>query len=172
MIKKITGIILLLISITTAASSQESTFWQRFYFGGGIGLGFSSGNTDFMIQPTIGFRLTRNLSTGILLDYEYLKNKDFHYTQHTYGGGIFLRYELPIAASFGLVAHGEYDYLSKRSKYDNGTKRNTDSGYIPLGAGLYFQSGRTRFSIIALWDMLRLNEEDGGSPSLRLGVTF
>ena len=147
---------------------------QRFYYGGNFGLSFSGG-TSILLQPMLGYHVTREFSIGMNLFYEFY---DYSYKAHNLGLGPFARYEIPIARdAFGLLLHSELDVTWQHVKYDheNVWHENT-MGRLPLGFGMYFvTSNRGRFSIAVLWDMFHLNQGyygNNGAPTVRIGYTF
>jgi len=163
-------IIVLLISLAPAAASAGD-FLNRIYIGGGGGLTINSDYTNITIQPIVGYRITDIFSVGVLAIYEHSSGKGFDYSANRYGGGLFGRAEVPLFPGFGLVGHVEYSCLNSSIKSD-GVKSSSFNNFIPVGVGIYTQSGRTRISLVALWDLCYLSQYSSGGPTLRVSVTF
>jgi hypothetical protein len=54
----------------------------------------------------------------------------------------------------------------------NGQEWSSFNNALPVGAGIYTQTGRTRISLVALWDLFHLSQYDSGGPTLRVSFTF
>ncbi len=156
--------------------SAKASFFDRFYVGGGVGMEFGSGNTNFDIQPLLGYHVTQPWSVGVQLYYSYSNNNNFK--QNGYGGGVFTRYDVNMPAVVNRIFpaihfHAEYDYIryNTRNKfYDTNTTSNYNM--LPMGMGVYIGAGgRSRVSFTALWDVLHLSGTNG-APSLRIGILF
>ncbi|MCL2133039.1 MAG: hypothetical protein FWH39_01685 [Bacteroidales bacterium] len=167
--KKLLAIVLLL-SLTPVVLSAQG-FFDRIYIGGGGGLTISNDYTNIAIQPMLGYRITEIFSVGILAAYEHSSGKGFDYTANSYGGGVFGRAEVPLFAKFGLVGHAEYSFLNSSIK-SNGNEWSAFNNFLPVGVGIYTQSGRSRISLVALWDLFHLSQYGSGGPTLRASVTF
>ncbi len=159
----------------TPAPAQAKTSsckfqFSRMYFGGALGMNFSNENTNVIIQPLVGYRFTEILSAGVLFDYEYSKNGDF--SSNTIGGGVFGQVDMPIIPNkIGLSVHMEYDYLHRM--YDtNGIKSSDNDSYLPSGVGIFTYAGRSRISVLALWDLLHLGNDNSGTPTIRISASF
>ena len=87
-------IFLLFFSIANAQETEtenteevKSKFWKNMHFGGGIGLNFSSGYSNFSITPTGLYQFNDYFGLGIGLNANYTKSKnDFQAT--VLGGSI------------------------------------------------------------------------------------
>lgn len=66
---------------------QPTTFWQHVQFGGGLGLGFSTGYTEIAVAPSAIYNFNRMFAAGCGLNYSYISAKGF-YTSSLYGGNI------------------------------------------------------------------------------------
>ena len=79
-----------------AQQQVKQSFWERVYFGGNLGLGFSSNSTYVDVSPQVGYKINDRLSAGIGVTYIYYKIKypqyNFSYETSIYGGDIFSRY--------------------------------------------------------------------------------
>jgi len=162
--------ILLLAGLMPAAASAQGAF-DRIYVGGGGGLTISSDYTEIAIQPMLGYRINDIFSAGVLATYQYTSGKGIDFTAHSYGAGIFARAEAPLLPGFGLVGHAEYSFLNSDIKSDGDTFSKFNN-FLPVGVGVYAQAGRSRISLVALWDLLHLSQYSSVGPTLRIGVTF
>ena len=163
-------IVVLLASLMPVAASAQN-FFDRIYVGGGGGVTINDNYTDIALQPMVGYRITDIFSVGMLFTYEYSYGKGIDYTANRYGLGIFGRAEAPLFSGFGLVGHVEYSCLNSSIK-SNGQERSEFNNFLPIGVGIYTQTGRTRFSIVALWDLFHLSQYGSTGPTLRVSVTF
>ena len=159
------------------SGTPEPKLFNRFYYGGNFGFTIDEGGTGILAQPIIGYRLTADFSAGLNIYYEYNEYKR-NYIAHAYGIGPFVRYEVPVRPDiFGLVFHAEYSYGGNSVKYTNERDwHSTNLQRLPLGGGIFIQTGaRGRFSVVALWDVINLNNNqynNSGAPSIRIGYTF
>ncbi|MDR0296207.1 MAG: hypothetical protein LBH91_08575 [Prevotellaceae bacterium] len=168
--KKI-SVLLVVASLMPFVISAQN-FFNHIYVGGGVGVNISSDYTDIAIQPTIGYRITNIFSVGIFATYEYSYGKGIDYSANSYGGGLFGRAEVPIIpGAFGLVGHAEYSFLNSNIK-KNGEEWSNFNNFLPVGVGIYTQSGRTRISLVALWDVFYLKQYGSGGPTLRANIAF
>ena len=163
--------LLLLASLFSSAVSAQD-FLSRIYIGGGGGINISNDYTEITLQPVVGYRITDIFSMGILAIYEHRYGKGIDYTANRYGGGIFGRAEAPIFSNIlGLVGHAELNYL-RSDVTSNGNKQADSNLCMPVGFGMYTQSGRTRVSLVALWDLFHLSQYKSMGPTLRISITF
>ncbi len=167
-------------TVTTAPAPQPASTpkspssckfdFHKMYFGGGVGASFGTGSTNVLIQPYVGYRFTQILSAGVLFEYQYWSQNS--QSTNVYGGGIFGQVDIPVLKNRGgLVVHAEYDakyYDNNNSIYGSGW-----GNFLPCGAGIYTMAGRSRVAVVALWDLLHLDDQyNGGTPTLRVSVTF
>lgn len=68
----------------TYTTNQPSNFWRNVQFGGGIGLGFSSGYTDIFLAPSAIYNFNPIVATGVGLNLNYVSSKNY-YTSFVYG---------------------------------------------------------------------------------------
>jgi len=68
-------------------NQSKSDFWNHVQFGGGLGLGFGSDFTNISVAPSAIYNVNEYFSTGLSIQYSYLKQKDL-YTSSQYGGSI------------------------------------------------------------------------------------
>jgi long-subunit fatty acid transport protein len=90
--KRLTFVFFITLSFTISAQETthpkaKSEFWKKVQFGGGLGLGFGSGFTNIAVSPSAIYNVNKYFSTGIGLQYSYLKQKNF-YTSSQYGASL------------------------------------------------------------------------------------
>ena len=121
---------------------------ERIVFGGGMGLGFGSGQDYVMISPSIGYLFTKKLMAGVNLTYQYNNYKFYSPSikTHSYGGGPFVRYMI----FRGVFVHTEYEYLS----YEFFESREGYNSFL-AGAGFIQPLGsKASFYFLALYNFL------------------
>ena len=78
-----------------AANAQDSDFWSRVRFGGGLGLGFGSGYTDVSVAPGAIYQFNDYVALGAGLQFSYVDQKNW-YSAMMYGvSGIALFNPIP-----------------------------------------------------------------------------
>ena len=80
---------LLLLQLTFAQGqtnppNQPNDFWKHVQFGGGIGLGFSSGYTDIFLAPSAIYNFNPVVAVGAGLNLNYVSSKNY-FTSLVYG---------------------------------------------------------------------------------------
>lgn len=75
----------------TNEKNTKPTFWERTYWGGEFGLMFGSA-TSIVISPEMGYVLTKNLSVGGGIIFQYYKDNYSYYESTIYGGKVFSRF--------------------------------------------------------------------------------
>lgn len=68
----------------TNTPNPPSPFWSNVQFGGGIGLGFSSGYTDIFLAPSAIYNFNPIVALGAGLNFNYVASKNF-YSSFVYG---------------------------------------------------------------------------------------
>jgi hypothetical protein len=120
---------------------------DRIFFGGGFGAGF--GDVTFVnVTPTIGYRVTPKLSTGLnftyqftTFDYYYANGRKESFTGNDYGVGVFARQML-----FGpIFLQAEYEYLNYQGLYFDGSEYRAGFNSIMAGAGISQPIGSKAF---------------------------
>ena len=136
--------VLFVIFHTNAIAQQKiqpkakSEFWSKVQFGGGLGLGFSNGNTNVTVSPSAIYNFNQYFSAGLGVQYSYIKNRDF-YTSHIYGGSI-VGLANPIKE---IQLSAELEQLRANVSYDNSLGFANDdfwSTALFLGAGYRMQN--------------------------------
>ena len=68
----------------TNTSKKPSPFWNNVQFGGGIGLGFSSGYTDVLLAPSAIYNFNPIVALGAGLNLNYVNSKNY-FSSFIYG---------------------------------------------------------------------------------------
>ncbi len=110
---------------------QPSPFWSNVQFGGGIGLGFSSGYTDILLAPSAIYNLNPIVALGAGVNLNYVASKNF-FSSFVYGiSTIVLVNPIPeIQLSVGL----NQSRVNYNEKLYNYSENYWDTSLI-LGAG-------------------------------------
>ncbi len=120
---------LLILIISNLCFAQNpntrSEFWNKVYFGGGVGLGFANGDFNASISPSAIYQFNEQFAAGAGLNFNYAKFRDNKFL--AYGGSILSLYnpvpfiqlsgeleQLRINQSrnFGVLNAGENNYWS------------------------------------------------------------
>lgn len=143
---------------STRKGGGSSLTLDRFYFGGGGGLGAGTdayGNTYtyFSLLPVIGYRLTDQFSLGASITYQQYNYKNtpigsYSFTQ--YGIGPFARY------TFNQVFFQvEYDIINAPSYNNVGEVVHANYSRLFFGLGYSFPLGRKgSVNTLAMYDVL------------------
>ncbi len=150
------------------AMTDESSFKERIYFGGGLDMAFDDSRGIIGLSPSIGYMLTKTTSLGVGITYQYYFDRYSRFSTDIYGYRFFLRQNL-IAQ---LFAYAEYENLSYENNLTIDNKDRTWQDAIYLGGGWYQPiSDRVGFLAIGLYNVKNRNYQ--GSPwSFRAGFTF
>jgi hypothetical protein len=152
----------------TNRQSARPAMRDRWFFGGGVGLGF--GDVRWIdISPVIGYRATPRISVGLDGTFRYRKDKRFdpEFSTTDYGAGIFgqLQVYKPV------FLHAEYEFLSFEFLGTMSTFRETYDSLL-FGAGVSQQVGKhTALQVTALYDVTYDSDElSPYSDPWRIGV--
>jgi hypothetical protein len=122
-------------TVQTAAEPQKNPVLNpnKMYFGGYVNASIGS-YTAIGVEPLVGYKLTRKLSVGGKLSYEYISDKryDEDYSASNYGFSLFSR----IRVTQRLYAHTEYSAMNYKLFNETG---GSDREWVPflfLGGGL------------------------------------
>lgn len=137
---------------------------HRFWYGGGIGLGFSGGNVQsqfqFALSPMVGYKLTPEFSIGprVSLEYNHIRvatgaNTSEKFNLWDFGVGVFARYK--IFNPFFL--HAEYQLESRANPVLNGDNVRVSRDNFFVGGGYSSSGGLIGYEISILWNLM----EDG-----------
>ena len=163
---------------------NDLTFNQRLVYGGGFGLQF--GNvTLFDLSPTIGYRLTDQLTLGTGISYKYNRVKDYtidlntgkwyDYRSNIYGGSVWGRYYI----LQNIFAHAEveqlqidYKYTSVTSSTPTNVKNGAGVTSVLVGGG-YRQpiGGNVFFNILILFNLNETDFSPYSNPIIRAGIS-
>lgn len=179
-----------LITISIFAQTEEDPavkdlqFNQRLVYGGGFGLQF--GNVTLVdLSPTIGYRLTDQLTLGTGVSYKYNHINDYtldqnsgrwyDYRSNIYGGSIWGRYYL----LRNIFAHAEieqlrinYNYTSVSSILPTNVSNGVDVTSVLVGGG-YRQplGGHVYFNILILFNLNETDFTPYNNPIIRAGIS-
>lgn len=112
---------------------KKNLFWSKVQIGGGLGLGIGGNFTNITVAPSAIYPVNQYFSTGLGLQYSYIKQKGF-YDSHIYGASLITLFnpiqEIQLSAELEeLRVNNSYDYsLSK-------IKDNFWNTALFLGAG-------------------------------------
>lgn len=164
--------------VRSDASTRQDTAetprpWKdRFYYGGGLGLGFGT-ITNISVEPIVGYKITRNgkLSAGLGATYWYYRdNRDaYNFETNVYGGKVFARYRILQP----LFAHVEFEELNMELYQPRvvGLARY----WIPflyVGGGYAAHLGGNNYLLaMVLWDVLQdpRGPYTTGAPQISIG---
>lgn len=130
-------------------SDQPGFQKQKLFSGGYINLGFGNRSTNIGLGPQIGYSLTDWLDAGLILNFNYISERDPYSPdkihQTTFGPGAFMRI-FPIDFLFA-TAQFEQNFIT--TKFISGTpgsdfKQNINAPSLLLGAG--YAGGRMKGS--------------------------
>ncbi len=130
--------------------NEESSFKDRIYVGGGLGLQFGT-YTYIDVSPRVGYKINTRLSAGVGGTYRYIKRNDniYNYETNSYGYNVFAIHTI----GNQLFVQAEFENLNFEYFYSNGEKRRE---WVPgtfLGGGLFQPMGRNAgVSVTALYN--------------------
>lgn len=144
----------LTLSVSAQESEKETSFKDKLYTGGSIGLSFGD-YTNVMISPIIGARLNPKVYAGLGIEYQYTKDKRYtpDRTYNQFGGRLFAQYNLVPS----LFAHGEVaGYSLERYNLTDNSKVRDFVPFVYIGGG-YRQmlSKRSFVTVRVLFDVLQ-----------------
>jgi hypothetical protein len=191
MINKITTltIFLFLINISVFPQVEEKVtpsreqkeklpFRERIVFGADFGLSFGT-YTYIKLAPTVGYRITNRLTSGLGPIYIYAKDKYWDMESSIYGGKVytsFVIYQGSLKENrFGigdLMLHAENEVVNV-DKFITDDRLWIDN--LLLGAGLYQPvGGRFGISILVLWDVTQnfYSPYYRQNPVFKFGLNF
>ena len=141
----------------------------HFFFGGGLGGGYSTYSSYIQVTPVIGYSVSPKFQLGTRLTYLHQWYKDLNnvkYNYNIYGGSLFLRY---IFLKW-LYAQAEYEILSVPDYYS--ADANANRAVNSLFAGLGFMQhvgGKAFFTVSVLYNFLEDQYSPYGNPLVRVG---
>ncbi len=125
---------------------------ERIFIGLSAGLSFSSFETSIILSPSIGYRITNRLSSGVGGTYQYFSDRSFGrvFNTHIYGWSVFSRFVI----YKGFFAYGEVESLNMKSRdFENsGHTRIWEMNYF-LGPGYRLRIGeKAYFNLLLLYN--------------------
>lgn len=159
--KKLIAIICFSVFVAHTSKAQReitdnATFSDRLYFGGGLGFSSSNYATLLNLSPTVGYMFTNELSGGVGVIYQYVNYKSIDLKTHNYGGRFFGRYNI----TSQLFGYGEYEAINYEfpAISASGKEYTTSREFSPslfVGAG-YFQpfGARGGVSLMFLYNVI------------------
>jgi hypothetical protein len=155
---------------TPPPAESRSDFKDNLYYGGYINLSFGS-YTVIGVEPLVGYRLTRELSVGAKVRYNYIKDDRYSTSQttSTYGGSVFGRY-LITPNIYAQAEAASYNY--ERFFIGGGSERDWVP-FLLLGGGYIQPLGdRTWLTVEILFDVLQDDKSpyDDWEPFFSIGV--
>lgn len=156
-------------SVTTKPA--ESPKQQRVFYGGTVGFSFGS-TFRISIEPFVGYVFTPQLSGGVKLRYEYVRqtNNSITTTWNNYGASVFGRYRFIPRAYF----MAEFSYMSYGYKVYEYTSDRSWVPFLMLGGG-YIQpiSPTTSLFVEVLFDVLQDSNSpyDAWTPFVSVGIS-
>jgi hypothetical protein len=134
---------------------------ERIFFGGDIGLAFSSQQTYIDLSPVVGFWILPRLNVAIGPKYEFYR--EYNYRSNIYGGRVYSQFVIvqdlntviPIGLNLGIFFDAEEELYSLKQSIDDGTNVTTENHFIhtPLvGVGISQPIGqRASINLMVLW---------------------
>ena len=169
----------------TVTESKAQSFSDKLFYGGNIGFAFESDYWMFNVSPLVGYHITPSLSSGLSLLYahESYKKRNPDYNINSYGGGVFLRYDLgPTLMAdlpFSIFFQGDYEGRQEDVKFKKNTSpvsyndfsRFQNRLYLGAGFNQHF-GGRTSAFIMVSVDVLQMGKGNSVQPLIRTGIIF
>lgn len=160
---------------------EKPPFKDRIYFGGGFSATFGD-ITSVYVSPIVGYMITRGLSGGVGITYQYYKNNWYEpaYESHSYGYRLFLRQNLNFIPKLPLFVIAEHESLNFEAAIldpSTGEYELSRAWYprLNLGAGIFTPFGkRGGFYFAVMYDVVYSGSTSAyNSPWVyRIGVSF
>lgn len=121
---------------------QQSEFWERVRYGGGVGLGFGNDSFTLQLAPSAIYQANQYLGVGVGLSYNYAKFGDDRFS--AFGGSLLSLFN-PIPA---LQLSAEFEEMRVHRKYEFAFNQFEEDYWLPaLYIGLGYSSGPVTFGI-------------------------
>lgn len=153
---KLVATLFLAIFFTSAFAQKEvdfdddPSFFDRVYFGGGLGFSSDSYATFISLSPIVGYMITSNLSAGVGVQYQYIKYRNVDINDNTFGGNLFTRYNIQ-----QFFLQGEYSVTNIESNPFNDIVERRSYERLLFGGGISQPLGsRARLNILGMYDIL------------------
>ncbi len=155
--------------VNVPQKKSRKNFHSGFFFGGGLGGGYSTYSSYIQVTPIIGYRVTAHFQLGTRLTYMHQWYKDYNnvkYNYNIYGGSLFLRYIFLKS----LYAQAEYEILSVPDYYspDANANRTVNSLFAGLGF-IQHMGGKTFLTVSVLYNFLEDQYTPYSNPLIRVG---
>ncbi len=159
------------VTFANAQYSEPTTpprrdFWQHVQFGGGVGLGISSGYTEITVAPIAIYHFNPMFAAGGGLNYTYLRASGY-YSSSIYGVNIIgLMHPIP---QIELSATLSESFVDRSTTYIDGTyKEHYWYTGLYLGAGYSTQNVTVGMSYNVLFDAEKDIYGDALMPFVRI----
>ena len=147
--------LLILVTSTEVIAQKDvnidsgPSFLDRVYTGGGFGFSSNSYATHLSLSPLAGYMITRKLSAGVGVTYQYYRNNFYEVDDNRYGGKVFVMQMLV----YQFFLYGEYNFINLNpSPWLEATPRETYTRTM-IGGGFSQPLGRASFNIMATYDV-------------------
>jgi hypothetical protein len=159
---------------------KEETKWDKFVFGGNIGLQIGT-ITYIEVSPNVGYYFTPKFMSGGGLTYQYYKDNGYLKTVGTniYGGRVYSEYTFfdkigqssKIKSNYGVFGHIEYEGLNLDRDFsaNNKVKRYWLHGVL-IGGGIKQTFGKhSSFNLSLLYNIIADSRTPYTNPIIRIG---
>ena len=137
--------------------------WDRVYYGGGLGGGFSSGITFINFNPQVGYKITERFSVGLGGTYMYFSEPGY-IPDNIYGGDVFSRFFL----TKSLFLHAEFEELN--GQFNPYSLDRYFINDVWVGGGIRQRAGNTSINIMILFNLVDNQYSPFSNPEIMGGV--
>ncbi len=155
---------------SVSAGMSRATTPSRWQLGGNIGFGFNNDYTNINIAPKIGYALTRGLTVGGGMNYNYYENKRYDFTENYFGMHLFASVHPIRYISIFVQPEGQRRW---------GTDRwgSSETEFLPcvlVGGGIVIPTGaRGGMSVMVYYDVVQdPHSPYGNRIGYSVGYTF
>ncbi len=151
-------------------TEPRSSIRDNLFYGGYINLSF--GNYSVLgIEPMVGYKWDENISTGVKLRYDYIRDSRYDTTRTTsnYGGSIFGRYRIT-SEFYAQLEPAAYNY---ELYYSDGSSEREWVPYLFAGGGYRKPLGeRSWLYVEIMFDLLQDEKSpyDDWTPFFSIGA--
>ena len=136
------------------------SFKDRVYTGGGLGFTSNSGVTIIGLYPLAGYMITRKLSVGLGITYQYYYDKFYDVDDHRYGGNIFIMQMLV----YRLFLMSQYSIINLNPRPQDENYPRESYTRVLIGGGLSQPLGKATLNFTLLYDVTAGNNSPYASP--------
>jgi hypothetical protein len=160
-----TLVFIIMVSMDAKAQKEVNmdsgpSFMDRVYTGGGFGFSSNSNQTTISLSPLAGYMITRKLSAGLGITYQYYNNSFYNADDHRYGGRVFVMQML----IYNFFLYGEYNFINLNPQpWLESIPRETYTRAM-LGGGFSQPLGRASLNVMAAYDLTHNNTSPYASP--------